>query len=94
MKKVLEKMIRLARLKLPEEEMNRLTKKTEHVLEYIERLKELNTDDIEPTSHAIEVVNAFREDAATPFSNPKKIVEIAPKSFENLFEVPRVIDEG
>lgn len=87
-------MIHLARLKLPDEEMNRLAKKTEHILEYIERLKELNTDNIEPTSHAIEVVNAFREDAVKSFSNPKKLVELAPKSFENLFEVPKVINEG
>ena len=94
MRKTLEKMIHLARLKLPEDEINRLTKKTEHILEYIEHLKELNTDNIEPTSHAIEVVNAFREDTVRPFASPKKLVEIAPKSFENLFEVPRVIDEN
>ena len=94
MRKTLEKMIHLARLKLPEDEINRLTKKTEHILEYIEHLKELNTDNIEPTSHAIDVVNAFREDTVKSFASPKKLVEIAPKSFENLFEVPRVIDEN
>ncbi|MBI4124726.1 MAG: Asp-tRNA(Asn)/Glu-tRNA(Gln) amidotransferase subunit GatC [Deltaproteobacteria bacterium] len=93
MKKTIEKMVRLARLKLPEKEMERFAKKAGHIVEYIEKLKEIDTDKIEPTSHAIEVTNAFREDEVRRFENPAKILEIAPAKSDNLFEVPKVIEE-
>lgn len=106
MKAILEKMVHLARLRLPEKELERFTRKTEHIVEYIEKLKELDTTGMEPTSHAtpppvsrpgggaIDVVNAFREDTVEKFSNIKKILEMAPKLHDNLFVVPKVIDEA
>lgn len=92
MKQTILKMIELARLNFPKEEMDKLAAKTEHVLEYVELLKELDTSNIEATSHASEVVNAFRSDAVEKFPNTKKILEIAPSRLENLFEVPKVIE--
>ncbi|OGQ45408.1 MAG: hypothetical protein A3H42_01575 [Deltaproteobacteria bacterium RIFCSPLOWO2_02_FULL_46_8] len=94
MKKTIEKMAHLARLKFPEEELNRFTKKAEHILEYIEMLKEIDTTKMEPTSHATFTVNAFREDQVQKFEKPEKIIDIAPAHDHNLFEVPQVIDEG
>lgn len=93
MKETLLKMMRLARLRLPPQELERFASKANHVVEYIEKLKEVDTSGIEPTSHAIEVVNAFREDVVKPFEDHKKILKNAPKQFNNLFEVPKVIDE-
>lgn len=84
--------MKLARLKLPPKEFERFSDKAKHVVEYIEKLKEINTTGIEPTSHAVEVVNAFREDAVVPFPQPEKILAIAPARTENLFEVPKVIE--
>lgn len=85
-------MIELARLQFPKEEMDRLAAKTEHVLEYVELLKGLDTSNIEATSHAMEVVNAFREDRVGKFPAAEKILEIAPGKSENLFEVPKVLE--
>lgn len=93
MRETIAKMVKLARLKLPEKEMDRFAKKAEHIVEYIEKLKQIDTADIEPTSHAIEVTNAFREDEVKRFENPAKILEIAPAKQDNLFEVPKVIEE-
>lgn len=92
MKETITKMVKLARLRLPKEEMDRFAGKAEHIVEYIEKLKTIDTSKIEPTSHAIEVVNAFREDAVQPFADAKKILAIAPATHENFFEVPKVIE--
>lgn len=92
MKETILKMLKLARLKLPEKEWSPFAAKAEHIVDYIEKLKKLDTSQIEPTSHAVEVVNAFREDAVKPFERIKKILEIAPAQRENLFEVPKVIE--
>ncbi len=94
MKETIEKMAHLARLKFPEEELNRFTKKAEHILEHIAMLDEIDTTDMEPTSHATLTINAFREDEVKKFEKPEKIIGIAPVHDHNLFEVPQVIDEG
>lgn len=92
MKETLGKMLKLARLKLPEKEWERFSAKAEHIVEYIEKLKTLDTSKIEPTSHAVEVVNAFREDQVKPFEGVAKILGQAPAEHDNLFEVPKVIE--
>jgi len=92
MKESIKKVSRLARLKFPESEMGRFVAKAQAVLKFVEQLKELDTSKIEATSHAIEVVNAFREDSVQKFEKPNKILEISPSRLENLFEVPKVIE--
>lgn len=92
MKEILAKVVKLARLKLPKEEWERFSNKAEHIVEYIEKLKEIDTSKIEPTSHAVEIINAFRDDVVKPFEGIKKILEIAPAKKDDLFEVPKVIE--
>lgn len=87
-------MIHLARLDLPAKEVERFSRKAENVLHYIEQLRELDTEKVEPTSHAIEVVNAFREDKVRPFKDVSEILKIAPAQLDDLYEVPKVIDEN
>lgn len=94
MKESISKIVELARLKFQEKELEKFSQKAKHVLDYIEQLKKLDTSKIEPTSHAIEIVNAFRQDKQEKFQNAQKILEIAPVHQENLFEVPKVIDEN
>lgn len=93
MKETIAKMVKLARLRLPEKERDRFAKKAGHIVEYIEKLKELDTAGIEPTSHAVEAAHAFREDEVRRFENPAAILAIAPAKEGNLFEVPRVLEE-
>jgi aspartyl-tRNA(Asn)/glutamyl-tRNA(Gln) amidotransferase subunit C len=82
---------RLARLKLSEEQEGQLTAQLNNVLEYMERLNELNTEGVEPTFHTSSLQNAFREDEVRP-SLPKEIsLDNAPKKTESFFVVPKVI---
>lgn len=92
MKEIITKTACLARLKFPESETAKFAAKAERILEYVEQLKELDTSKMEATSHAIEVVNAFREDNVQKFAKPEKILENAPSHYQNLFEVPKVIE--
>lgn len=94
MKDPISKIVELARLKFQEKELEKFSQKAKNVLDYIEQLKKLDTSKIEPTSHAIEIVNAFRQDNQEKFQNTQKILDIAPAQKDNLFEVPKVIDEN
>ncbi|MEO2043358.1 MAG: Asp-tRNA(Asn)/Glu-tRNA(Gln) amidotransferase subunit GatC, partial [Nitrospinaceae bacterium] len=62
----IEHMAMLARLKLTPDEKERISGQMETVLEYIEKLSELNTDNVEPTAHVLGLSNVFREDEPAP----------------------------
>ena len=62
------------------------------ILGYVEKLKELNTDGIVPTSHAVPMENAFREDSAQPSIGLEKALANAPVSSGSFFVVPKVIE--
>ena len=82
---------RLARLKLSEEQEKRFALQLNKVLEYMERLNELNTEGVEPTFHAVSLQNALREDEVRP-SLPREIsLNNAPERTKGFFVVPKVI---
>lgn len=85
-------MVNLARLDFSEAEMARFADKTTHIIDYIEKLDQLKLKGVEPTSHAVDVVNAFREDGVNPFKNVAKLVENAPEHWKQYIEVPKVVD--
>jgi aspartyl-tRNA(Asn)/glutamyl-tRNA(Gln) amidotransferase subunit C len=78
-KKDVEHVAKLARLGLSEEEKDLFAKQLSAILEYAENLKQLNTKDIPPTSHAIPMKNVFREDKVVPCQNPEDIIVNAPE---------------
>jgi len=82
----------LARLELESEEAERLTGDMNSILDYIERLTGLDTDNIEPTSHAIPISNAFREDLLKKDFTRESALANAPASENNSFKVPKVIE--
>ena len=88
---------KLARLSLSDEEAGRMTSDLDHILEYVETLRELDTRGIEPTAHAIPLGTPMREDRAEPAIAPALAVANAPESIASAFVVPKVIegeDEG
>ena len=91
--KEVEHIAALARLSLSDEEKKSLEKDLNAILGYVEKLGALDTEGIEPTSHAIDITNAFREDVLTPCERREKILENAPAKFESFFQVPP-ISEG
>lgn len=82
----------LARLELAEDEKDRFTGQLDAILAYVEKLNELNTDGIVPTSHAVPVENAFREDEVRPSIGVENALANAPDRVEGFFRVPRVIE--
>ena len=56
------KVAKLARLELPEDQIETYTEQLEEILSYVDQLQEIDTENIPPTSRAVEVVNVMRED--------------------------------
>ncbi len=87
-----EYVARLARLDLSNEEKGLFAGQMDAILDYVEKLGELNTDGIQPTSHAVPVENAFRKDQATPSIGVEKALANAPDPVAGFYRVPKVIE--
>ena len=92
MKMDIDKVARLARLELSQAEKEIFGKQLDQILEHMEQLNRLDTKGIEPTSHAIPVYNAFREDEARPSYPKEEVLGIGPEEEEGHFKVPRIIE--
>lgn len=87
--KVVE-MARLARLELEPEEIEAFTGELNSILEYVDKLQQLDTTGVEPVSHALSVVNAFREDEMAPSLSREEALANAPEANDEAFIVPKV----
>lgn len=87
-----EHVARLARLELGQEEKELFAGQMGAILGYVDKLKELNTDGITPTSHAVPVENAFRVDEARPSIGIEKALSNAPDRAGSFYRVPKVIE--
>ncbi len=80
-----------ARLRLSPEELEVMAKQLHDILTYVAKLNELDTRGITPTTHAISMVNAFREDEVKPSLDREKTLANGPQQDGEFFVVPRVI---
>ncbi len=92
MKMDIEKVARLARLELTEEEKVTFGNQLEQILNYMEQLNKLDTTGVEPTSHAIPISNVFKEDEVKPSFPQKEVLAIAPDEEDGHFKVPKIIE--
>lgn len=90
--KEVEHVANLARLDLAEGEAEALTGQLGAILSYVEKLKQLNTDGVEPTSHAIPVNNVFREDNIIQPLGQERALANAPDKADGCFRVPKVVE--
>ncbi len=81
----------LARLNLGAEELVSMTTRLDTILSYFEKLEELDTESVIPTTHVLSITNAFREDKAKKSLPLKDALSGAPRIHEDSFLVPRVI---
>ena len=79
---------RLARLRLSEDEVGRMSSELSSILDHIEKINELALDDVEPTSHVIQLENVLREDVPRPSLPRERALEQAPDAAESGFRVP------
>jgi len=88
----IEKVAKLARLELSEDEKRTFEEQLEQILTYMEQLNRLDTTGVEPTSHAIPMVNVFREDEIKPSFPREEVLGISPDQEDDHFKVPRIIE--
>ncbi len=79
---------RLARLRLADEEVARMSSELSSILDHIEKIGELDLEDVKPTSHVVEVENVLRPDEPRPSWSRERILEGAPDATREGFRVP------
>ncbi len=82
---------KLARLELDESLADKLSIQVGSILEYIETLNTVDTTDVPPTTHAISLTNAFREDIVKEQPGTEKAIANAPESEDGCFVVPKIV---
>ena len=81
----------LARLEMSPEEVESMTRQLDGILTYVAKLNELDTEGVQPTTHAISIVNAFREDRVKASLAREDTLANAPQQDGESFVVPKVI---
>lgn len=90
-KKEVEHVANLARLTLSDEELDTMTGQLDNILSYVDKLSELDTADIKPTTHVFSVSNAFREDVVRESLSQEESLKNGPEQNGEFFQVPKVI---
>jgi aspartyl-tRNA(Asn)/glutamyl-tRNA(Gln) amidotransferase subunit C len=85
---------RLAKLKLTDEEVELYREQLGRILEYFKKLEELDTADVEPMQHVLDVQNVLRPDEPRPSLSQEEALANAPKRRDGSFEVPQIIEKS
>jgi aspartyl-tRNA(Asn)/glutamyl-tRNA(Gln) amidotransferase subunit C len=88
-----EHVARLSRLALSEAEIERMREELSGILAYIDTLRSLDTAGVEPTSHAVPLVNVMRDDEIAPCLSQGDALANAPDRSDAFFRVPRIIED-
>ncbi|MBN1488837.1 MAG: Asp-tRNA(Asn)/Glu-tRNA(Gln) amidotransferase subunit GatC [Phycisphaerae bacterium] len=83
----------LSRLKPSDDEVRLFSEQLSAIVEYIEKLNEVDTTDVEPTAHALPIHNVFREDVPTEPYGPDQALNNSPQRVGSFFGVPKVLDQ-
>ena len=92
-KEEVKKVANLARLELDEDEINNHADQLEKILEYIDQLEKIDTDQVPSTTRAIEVSNVFRKDENKNSDCTNELLELGPLREDQYFKVPKIINE-
>jgi aspartyl-tRNA(Asn)/glutamyl-tRNA(Gln) amidotransferase subunit C len=85
---------KLARLQLSETEVTQFGHQLSAILDYIEKLNQLDTKEVEPLAHCLPMNNVFRDDIVVPSLGVEKALANAPERDGEFFKVPRILDEN
>ncbi len=91
-KEEIEHIAMLARLSLTEEEKELFSAQLSSILDYMEKLNELDTENIEPTSHVLSLSNVMREDAPRDSISREDALVNAPDRTDKFYRVPKIIE--
>ena len=87
------KVAKLARLELPDQQVELFTNQLEKILGYVAQLEEIDTQDVPPTTRAVEVVNVLREDSVQTTTIRDELLDQAPDREGNFFRVPKILSD-
>ncbi|SFM11233.1 Asp-tRNA(Asn)/Glu-tRNA(Gln) amidotransferase subunit GatC [Salibacterium qingdaonense] len=82
----------LARLSVTEEEVDTFTEQLDDIIEFAEQLNELDTDDVEPTTHVLDIHNVLRKDEKRPSLDREEALKNAPDQEDGQVKVPSVLE--
>ena len=91
-KETVDYVAHLSRIELKPEELEKLSRQLQDILDFIDKLKKLDIEDVPPTSHILPVNNVFREDKPHLSLPIDKTLSCAPSKEGNFFTVPKVIE--
>jgi aspartyl-tRNA(Asn)/glutamyl-tRNA(Gln) amidotransferase subunit C len=91
--KDVEHVANLARLEFSEEEKRTLMNQLNKILDYMEKLNELDTSNVEPLAQVNPLTNVFREDVVKPSQPVSEVLKNAPAKTDKFFKVPKVIEQ-
>ncbi len=84
----------LSRLELNDDEVSQFSTQLSAIVEYIEKLNELDTDGVEPLAHCLPVHNVLREDVPRPSLSNDAALANAPDREDEYFKVPKILDDN
>jgi aspartyl-tRNA(Asn)/glutamyl-tRNA(Gln) amidotransferase subunit C len=88
------KVAKLARLELSEAEVEEFTDQLGAILEYVEKMNELDIADVEPLAHCLPISNVFRTDEVKPSLGTEATLANAPQRDGPFFKVPKILDDN
>lgn len=91
-KDTVRKVLNLARLEAPEEQLDLLTNQLKDILGYMEDLDSVDVSNVAPMSHVQEATNVFRDDVAISFSNKEAILDNTPDRSGDFIRVPLIVE--
>jgi aspartyl-tRNA(Asn)/glutamyl-tRNA(Gln) amidotransferase subunit C len=93
-KALVKKVAKLSRLELTEAEVEEFTGQLSAILDYVEKMNELDTTDVEPLAHCLPISNVFREDRVGESLGTERTLANAPQRDGEFFKVPKILDDS
>ena len=93
-KGLVQKVAKLSRLELTDPEVEEFTGQLSAILEYVEKMNELDTSNVKPLAHCLPISNVFREDLPKESIGSEKALANAPQRDGNFFKVPKILDDS
>ena len=88
-----KKIAALAKLSFNDHELEKMAREMDTIVGYVKQLEELEVNDVEPTSHVLDLSNVMREDVTEPWLTPEAALQNAPAHRLGYFSVPKVVQQ-
>ncbi|MDO4280821.1 MAG: Asp-tRNA(Asn)/Glu-tRNA(Gln) amidotransferase subunit GatC [Peptococcaceae bacterium] len=90
-KEAVARVAQLSRLSFTDEELEAQFKQLESIIEMMDSLSEIDTTDVTPQNHVMDINNVFRDDEVQEGMGVEKVLANAPEASENMFQVPKIV---